>query len=206
MARTKPMVNETPLDDSGSNDYRRSIRSAVHSLWDGTSDIFGFVDNMVITINRGLTRAFYDASTECGILPSELTMEERTRLAWEINSEINYVIDFGNAIIDGSKANGGKVGPLYDRAEMWCNRYEGVKSIARSMTCGDVKLKWVMNPLKEHCSSCLMLDGRVYRASIWKKYNIEPRSRDLACGGYKCGCRFIQTNDPITKGYPPRIR
>jgi hypothetical protein len=86
---------------------------------------------------------------------------------------------------------------------LWQNRYVGIRELGKVYACGDKKLKWVINPAKEHCADCEMLDGKVYRASTWKSSGWAPRSRVLACGGFKCGCELRQTSDPITSGKAP---
>jgi hypothetical protein len=159
---------------------------------------------MNASIRNLYTRAWEDGAAECGVKPTELTQEERDRLEEEIWSELSHTGKFADAIVAGSKANGGKLGKLTGRIPMWVNRYQGVRYLAKIYACGDQKLMWVMNPVKEHCEDCLMLNGRIYRASLWKESGWEPRSRDLACRGYKCGCELVNTDLPATPGRPPR--
>jgi hypothetical protein len=194
-----------PGKSSGRVDYKRNVRAPVYGLWNGTLGLFDFVDSMSINIRTGFTRAWYQGAAECGIKPSELTQEEKDKLESEINEEISYVVKMGKDIERNSKAEGGKWAPFQKRVELWANRYDNIYSTAMSYACKDKKLAWVMNPKKEHCSDCLRMDGRVYRASIWKKYNIAPRMRSLACGGFLCGCSFEITNAPATSGRPPAI-
>ena len=191
--------------DYGEQDYLRSIRSSIHALWDGSIDVFTFIDSMVSAIDRSFHRAWYEGIAEYGFKPDEMTPEEVTRLGEEINGQIPYIVPFAQAIQRSTKALGGKIAPFYFRAEMWGNRYGAVKSIARQSVAGDGKILWQWNPLKEHCPDCARLNGRVYRASTWRKYNIEPRSRLLACEGYKCGCTFVPTTERCTPGRPPNI-
>jgi hypothetical protein len=190
--------------DTG-QDYGISIRANVRGFWKGEYDMFGFVDAMVSTIRRGFTRAWHEGARAVGIEPNELTSEELAELETTINGEISHIYGFALEISGHDKASGGKLAPLLSRAEMWSAKYLTVKSHAMMMAGGDKKLKWVINPVKEHCSDCVRLDGRVYRASIWARYNLRPRMRLLKCGGWRCGCRFEVTNDPVTPGRPPSI-
>lgn len=191
--------------DMGQADYAASIRSNVRGFWSGAIPYDAFVHNMILAIDRGFTRAWNEGASECGITPADMTMEERDRLYSEINEEMAYVTDFAIAVEQASRANQGKLTPLLFRAEMWVNRYEEIRSLARSYTCADQKLRWEWNPIKEHCPHCERLNGRVYRASTWKRYNIYPRMPRLKCGGFRCGCMFIPTDDPVTPGRPPMI-
>lgn len=189
--------------DRGERDYSRSIRSAVYGLWSGQMSFPGYVQTMVGAIDRGFTRAWYQGAGECGIKEGELTSDESQALYTEVNSEISFIYSFADDIMRNSKVNKGKLTPLYQRAEMWTNRFEFIRSMARSMACKDQKLQWQMGPTKEHCVDCIRLNGRVYRASVWDKYGLVPRSHNLSCGGYRCLCRFVTTSMPVTSGRPP---
>lgn len=185
--------------------FRQSIRNSVYGLWTGAFDTIGFLDNMTRAIRRYYTFAWQEGARDCGILPSDLTPDELMALEREISSQYQYLIGFANAIESNSKRRKGKLGPLHKRGEMWISRYSAVRDLAKSYACRDAKLKWVWNPNKEHCSSCQRLNSRVYRASIWRKYDIYPRMHRLACKGYRCGCVFEKTLDAVTPGRPPTI-
>lgn len=190
---------------SGIDSFRSAIRSAIRGLWSGSIDSFGFYEMLYAAIRIGFSRAWQEGMGQCGVGISEITSEEQLRLDSEINSQFQYMWGFSNTITGNSRALGGRLGPLLERGELWVARYDMIRAIASQMACSDKKLKWIMNPLKEHCSSCLKLNGRVYRASIWKKYNLYPKMSRLACRGFRCGCKFEVTNDPITRGRPPQI-
>jgi hypothetical protein len=167
--------------------------------------MFSFVDSMYYTIRVGFTGAWHDGLEECGLKPGDMTDEEKQRLDQEIQTEFSYVLNFANDIAAGKKDDGVLLRTHTVRVPLWTNRYNNVRNIARIYACGDQKLKWVISmSVKVHCPDCLMLSGRVYRASVWKSTGWEPRSRDLACGGYKCGCELKPTDDPVTRGRPPR--
>lgn len=192
------------LPQAGLEDFRRALRSAVRGLWLGHLDLYRFVESMSGSIHRGLTRAWFEGLRGCGIAPGEITPDEQLILDGEINAQISYLVPFGLDIVE-SRDTGGRLRDLFSRLEMWTGRYHSVSGLAQSIACQDRKLKWVWNPLKEHCGSCRRLNGRVYRASTWRRYNIYPRMRALECKGYRCGCYFEQTNDPVTPGRPPNI-
>lgn len=186
-------------------DFGLAIRSAVRGLWKGVLDRFSFNDTMTLAIRRQLTIAWHEGAAQCGVLPAELTPPELLRLHMIIQENIGYISGFADAIEAGSQANGGKLGPLISRASMWTSRYLQAHSLGQQMACGDQKLRWDLGPTKKHCEDCLKQAGRVYRASIWEKYDIYPKNPQLACGGWGCECRFTPTNEPGTPGRPPRL-
>ena len=72
------------------------------------------------------------------------------------------------------------------------------------------KLRWEWTPEKEHCSSCEKLQGKVKRHSQWEAAGLYPQAPVLECmagaGGVTvCGCRFVPTDEPMSKGPLPRI-
>lgn len=203
--QTTNHYNLTKATDYGYQDYSRSIRSAVHGLWSGSLDYFGFVDTMVLAVHRGLTKAWYEGAKSVGVSPDELTNEEKRALSDEINTNIGSILGFADQVSTHTRTTGNLIGPLYKRAEMWANRYDATRSLAIMYAGKDKKLKWELGECRENCSSCTMLRGRVYRASTWKKYDVYPKKRTLECRGYRCCCHFVETNDPCTPGRPPTV-
>lgn len=203
------MIKIDDLDtkaQSGLAAMRMNVRNAVRNLWTGNGDIFDFYEQMDAAIRLGYETAWREGAETCGIKPGERTIEETQRLEALIAENRQYIFGFGEAIEASSKANGGKLAPAMTRGELWINRYGLVKATAQTMACADVKLEWVWDPtIEQHCSDCRRLNGRVYRASIWEKYNLRPKMYELECHGYRCGCSFVPTDKPVTPGRPPQI-
>lgn len=59
----------------------------------------------------------------------------------------------------------------------------------------EIKLRWDFDPRKEHCRDCAALDGVVLTKSEWKQLGIRPRSSQLECGGWYCGCTRNETDE-----------
>jgi len=193
---------------TGKRDYRLGIRAAVRGLWNGAFDLFQFADAMIPTVQRGLTRAADDGLISVGIQPGERTPQEQIALDKRINSEFAHILPFGRDIVAGSKANGGLLRPLLDRAEMWILRYTDVENEARTMAANDPKLEWVWDPAKEHCTSCARLNGKVKRASFWREMGVLPQNppnAKLECGGWRCGCILRPTDKPVSRGPLPGL-
>ena len=157
---------------------------------------------MSLAIERGFTQAWYEGAKVYGISPSELTIDEHMALTNEVNKEILFISGFGNSIVTNAKYFGGRLEPLLSRSELWVSGYNRVRTIGSTYAAKDQKQEWIYGDAK-HCSDCSNYNGRVYRASVWKKYNIYPRMYALGCRGYNCKCELIPTNKPSSKGYPP---
>jgi len=180
----------------------------VRGLWNGSLDYDLFFDAMMTGIRRGLTDAFHSGAADCGILPSELKKEERVALERAINYETQWIDGFAATIEENSRDNGGALGPLHSRAEIWIGRYEGVKAEAMAMACADKKLRWVLGPTEDSCRSCQALSGKVKRASYWNEQGILPRVHGasyLECNGFRCLCELVPTDEPASKGPLPSL-
>lgn len=191
-------------------DYRLSLRAAVRGLWRGEYDLFAFVDSMQTAITRGFKAAWDEGAAQCGIGPEDYTEQEFIELDDRINGELLFVPDFGRAIEEGSKTNGGLLRPQLTRVELWVKRYHAVRSRAMVLTCRDKKLAWRYEHEARHCGDCIRLDGQVRRASVWQEADLEPNSPRLECvrsaGGVSvCKCHFEVTDEPCTRGPLPTV-
>lgn len=185
------------------NDFQAGLRASARGLWNGTLTFIGFIDGMITSIERGFEQAWQEGAAECGIAPEERTTQEAAALNQMLLESISRLGSFGVWIMEHSKENGGKLRTVYNRLDMWTNRYNEVVNIARGMSCADGKLKWIVGPT-EHCRDCLRLNGKVKRASYWQEAGIRPQMRELECGGYRCQCRLEQTDEPMSKGPLPK--
>jgi hypothetical protein len=162
---------------------------------------------MYSAIRRGFEQAFAEGSKTCGVLPNERTKEEQDRLNLLIGDNNAYVASLVSWLYEHRQSEGYKFSDILPRAELWINRYEEVRAIAQSLACQDKKLRWQLDSPKESCRTCIKLNGRVHRASVWAAHNIAPRmvTSRLKCGGYRCLCRWVETDQPATKGRFPNL-
>lgn len=180
--------------------------AVARGLYNSQIDALSGADALFSAVGRGLTQAFIEGQKECGIKANERTEEESAELARLIGDNYQYVGRFVEWIVAHNKASGAPFEMIKARVAMWVNRYIEVKSIAQTMTCQNKKLRWQLDG-GEHCRSCLKLNGRVARASVWNERNIYPRmvNNRLKCGGYNCKCAFIETDQPATRGRWPNL-
>ena len=188
--------------------YRRSIRGNVRAYWAGLISYFDFYEGMITSLESGVTLAFHAGLKDCGIEPEDMSPAEQGALIYNMRFEALWIEGFARAIDEGSKANGGKLTPLFDRAEIWIGRWVGIRSEARAMACADQPLEWVLGPSEESCPSCSKLAGKVKRASWWYDNGILPRVHAawyLACGGWRCKCELVPTKKPLSRGRMPSL-
>lgn len=189
---------------AGIDNYRMGLRFAVRGLWTGVIDRDQFDEQMRVLINRRLKQAFDEGAAECGIKPDEFTEEENLALVQTILEELEHIDELAQRVEENSKKNKGKLTPLLTRVStLWVNKYNDFVNLGKQQVCGDEKLIWNLGSTKEHCRDCLNYNGRVYRASVWKRNKIKPQSKRLFCRGFRCLCELKPTNLPVTKGRVP---
>lgn len=185
--------------------YRREIRQLTRGLWTGDFSTFDFVDGMVSAINRQFDLAWTEGARSQGVEPDERTQEETDKLNEAINTEISYLTNFADAINANSRANGGALQPLLDRADLWAAAYDRIVLLAQSIAGADVKMKWKRDQSKVGCVDCIQYDGKIYRKSEWASVGVYPRCPQLACTGINCGCDWEPTTERKTRGTPPPL-
>jgi hypothetical protein len=206
------LVGESAVaEQTHAGTYARDIRGVVRALWSGAIDYDQAFAIMLDTIRLGLTAAWHEGAKECGILPAELSPEERTELLTLIANEQSRISGLFSYVDAGSKKNGGKLRDVLPRAALWGLRYVDAYNRARILACADQKARWTINhvrQVKENCNSCLKLNGKVKRFSYWRREQVQPQNPPnpkLECGGWSCGCGFVSTDEPCTPGPLPSL-
>ena len=187
--------------------YRQALRAQVRGLWTGVLSEGQFANGMFTAVDGGLTRAWNAGLKDVGILPGEQTPEELAEMFRLILAEVGRIPGLSAHVSRNSKANGGKLFPLFDRVELWVNRMLDIRNRAKVMAGANKKLQWRIDPAKDNCSTCLKLNNKVKRASAWEKSGIKPQNPpnpDLECEGWRCGCSWHVTDLPLSKGPLPR--
>lgn len=188
------------------DDYRRSLRALTRGYWAGDLAAFDFVDGMVSAVTRHFEQAWQTVESQYGIATDERTADSQARLDLAINTEIGYITGFADAIAQDSKANGGALQPLLDRAELWAKGYDRTVILAQATIGSDIKLKWVWNPLiEDHCDDCQQYNGKVFYRSQWEAAGVRPKGDMLQCSGLNCGCEFEPTKERKTYGDVPPV-
>lgn len=180
--------------------FRRGVRSAVRGLWSGALSRSQFNSSLSTVIKGELTTAWSEGAAECQVQADELTEDEIKARDAFIKEQQSYVSGFGGDIREVDKLSKGKLQPLFERAEMWVNRWNDAKNQGKLLACGNKKMTWLIGPTESHCRDCSKYNGKTYRASAWG--DIRPQSPNLACHGYRCLCSFQVTDKRASRGKP----
>lgn len=187
------------------SDFQRGIRAAMRGLWSGQTTRGDFVFSMDGAIRRGYRQAWIAGMRECGVRFADVTQEELTELENMTASNFSYILNVADWIEDGrQRSDGGLLRAIYQRANLWVNRYNAVRDKAKSMACANQPMIWILGET-DHCRSCSALSGQVRRNNTWDTI-VRPQSQELECGGYRCQCQLVPTTQNVTRGRLPRWR
>ena len=189
--------------------YARGLRAPVRGLWSGVLDYSQAYDMFWDSVNRNLTLAWHSGLKEAGIGPAEMSVIERQALSAVISKEQGFIAGFLNTVMDNSKKNKGKLGPLVKSIDQWATRAIDAKNKALLLAKNDPKLAWKIGHREKHCSTCMdKLNGKVKRASFWLKAGVSPQNPPnpmLECKGWNCGCSLNVTDSKLTPGRLPSL-
>jgi hypothetical protein len=191
--------------------FQTIIRDAVSDLWNGHITLLIFVDELATAIPLYYNEAWNFGARECGVRPEERTGEEERRLQQMIQSDLQWVYRFGTVCLEaGFQTRQTTDAPkkyslkaMLNRGKLWINRFLEVKNAARAMACANAKYMWVIGSTHEHCGDCQKYAGRVYRGAMWASHGALPQGQALECGGFRCRCRLVKTDQPFTPGPVP---
>lgn len=177
-----------------------SIRAYADTRANFYSEVLGFItDAQANDINRqnfaGRMRAalrryglvaFRDGMNDANYNPESMSAEELAAFrSWQ-SDQSSYVTNFGAEIFK----QGITELEITARASMWTNKsldtiyWQGVAFGAPNKL-----YRWVLGDT-EHCHTCLSLEGKARTMKDWQA-TIMPRSSQLDCGGYNCGCSLV---------------
>lgn len=146
--------------------------------------------------------AFRDGLNEGGVNTTDSTgapiaLEPDEQAAYEgwLLEQSAYVSAFNKTLSKGATPD------AIAKASLWAN-----KSIMPIYTEGVISAdkngmyQWVVGNT-EHCEDCLRLNGQVHRLRNYVSRGWVPQASKLQCGGWRCQCKFVKTNLPVSGGY-----
>lgn len=192
------------MQETGQTIYAGGIRANFRALWSGEVSAGDFITMMMLMIERGLRAAWVEGMESAGVAEDEISPQEWGKLQERINQEYDHLAEVAIWISDHNRARGGLLRDIMPRTDLWINRYGDIVNYARQTAATDPKLMWVLGGTVDHCVDCAGYAGKVHRANIWERVGARPQSHALACGGWKCECRFQPTGERADPGLPGR--
>lgn len=152
--------------------------------------------------------AMRDGMNEVGYDPESLSQQEVAAFrAWQ-ERQSAFVTGLGDELFKERKVNGSEPTPLSEpallhRAQMWADvSLESARELGLYLAAPQEKFSWVMDPQAEHCTDCLLLNGKTYRMEEWLAADLTPTRGNTEC---KQGCRCVLRPNPSAKLSPLRL-
>jgi len=205
MQETDPSANEQQAAANKSQlAYNAALIQTARDFWYGNLSFVGLVSDMDMVVRRYVKESVAEGAAEGGIRPGDFLPHELTQIEMWVNGEQNYVLGFAEYTRD-SKAQDKDFDIILSRIDLWVNRYSLFYAKGLALANGDKKKKWKRGPTEDPCVDCIKMDGRVYRMSTLDKYEALPQSYTLTCTGLRCQCKLEDTDEPLTRGIPPKF-
>lgn len=210
LAEIGPATKATQLSKSGGEkDYGRSIRAAARGFLTGVFSKFTFIDSMISTVMRGLTRAFHEGLAKFNVRPEEMTAVEQAALDAQINVQLEHMFGFADFIMVKREVyQGGEkqkaLNQVFTRAMLWSNQYDKTRVLGEAFAGKNRPMTWRLGATEEHCKTCQGFNGKTYRFETWRENGALPKVRALCCKGFRCDCRLEPAQGRITPGRFPK--
>jgi hypothetical protein len=184
--------------------YNRQIVSFVGQLFTDSISADDFITVFSTLIYNQLFAAWRDGMAANGLDPSkDFTQDMADKISPIADGEVSHLRGFAADII-AARPDGAD--EILARAGLWSNRYNDVLNMAKMETAPkDKRYKWIYGDT-EHCETCAMLNGKVATAAAWSASGYRPQSPPnprLSCGGWRCRCKLVETEDKETEGGIP---
>lgn len=143
--------------------------------------------------------ALYIANSKREI--ADFEQEDYDLLEEYLTTNLESVSKLSADIYDGryDKENLDVAGLLL-RLSLWSGVAGALVNVAslRNPDKTETNYLWKINPQKEHCETCLALDGNIISGKQMLQTGYYPGSSMLACRGFRCGCTIEETDSDVT--------
>lgn len=186
--------------------YRSALEGLIRDLYNHNIE-FDFLDKLAGLASSQINEAVSFAWEDSGIggdLPAYLGQMAIGMFA----NEYEFATRLYNDVLE-ARDNDEPIDALLARADLWANRFNDAYNAAVSLIAEHMgtKLRWEFGDT-EHCETCLHLNGIVTYANVWNDCHVHPQAPPndkLECGGWRCQCRLVQTDDRATPSARDRI-
>jgi hypothetical protein len=188
--------------------YDRALSRDVLDFYRGDMGAGEFIDDMIQLVEGQFTRAWNEGMREVGLDPQkDMKPEWEQVLKDEIDAELEHVLDYAQAIEDARIA-GDPVAPLQGRIALWTNRYNEIVNLSMRTCEPKMNYRWEFGATEQHCETCAALNGIIASGQDWEASGYHPQGAPnemLECGGWRCDCRLVPTDDQATEGGIPNV-
>lgn len=183
--------------------FERDVDSIFKLAVTGRTTQAGFISALTAVLNSAIEDVAFAGLADGGVKTKELEEDERLFVENHQREQAQYIDNVAVAIFDDGRVTEEEA---RGKADMWWN--QSVNPVYAEMivrASANAAFKRVLGATEEHCVDCTKLNGQVRRAKFWHERKIWNASKVTQCGGFRCECRNVATDEPITRGRFPKI-
>lgn len=180
-------------------DFEDAVEQLLLQAIDGNVNKLTFVNRMMQLI-RGYGFQAYRDGLKAGGVNDEMDDDDTAQAERLVQEQRQYVRGIADAIYEDDKVTEAEA---RGKPAMWFNKSVypfyllGIDSAS-----ANAALEWVLGRTEKHCVSCKALSGQVRRVKYWLS-TVIPKSIQLACKGFRCDCKTVPTDKPVSRGKLP---
>ena len=198
-----PGDDDTPdenFDAPVEKDYRRTAKrfretfNKVVSLWEMGITTPGSIKILIMDeLRKGGRFAYLDGLKRAGKRRPEFDDQGQAALALWLSKQRGFVNSFVSNVVQGKFT----AKQLANKGVEWTNGslsdmlYKGMEDGAPKKLW-----RWQYDHRKDHCVTCLRLNGQVHQMKTYASRGLLPRSTRLVCTGRNCGCDLVPDDGP----------
>ena len=205
-----------------SADYKNEIMALIILLYYYKIDAIGFNVGMNTLISKYIFAAYVTAWEQNGTggsMPPELMRAYNDA----VMAQKGFVQGLYEDVL-AARASGKPLSSLLSRAELWGTHYTQehnnalgliatiIAALSRLLSGQPatpteppappvINMVWHEGDTMEKCDVCMALDGIVAPVELWRELHVTPQNAPndkLTCGGWRCQCTLVMTNEPAT--------
>jgi hypothetical protein len=179
-------------------DYRKLLEELAYRLFTGEIGVNIFTSELKQIIDDNMTVAWANgAGINIDLIPDA---DLKIILAQALDEKL--YVDKLATFLQNNASVAESYEQLFQHLDPWVNSWHRVENIAKAKTHPETNYMWQADPGKENCRHCAALNGTVATGDAWYASGVYPRSRTLECGGFYCGCDYIETDSSPTTDLP----
>jgi hypothetical protein len=185
------------------SDFAKFFTTAIKQARDGDVSKAAVRSILRDALRDSGTRAFDDGLEEEGVSPDDLDAEakadKRRAVAEWVSAQTSFITKFADTALELEDSQ------IATRADLWVSKSLRIIYFAGKAEAAPNQLqRWKLGPTKEHCDTCLTMNGQVHKMKDYIKKGIVPGASTLDCKGYKCLCHFEKVRGKRPTGRFPR--
>jgi hypothetical protein len=174
-------------------EFRQTLTNIIMQAQEGVFSTFGVEMAIRGQLQQAGRQTYLDGLREGGVENPVIDDEATVAIAQWRAQQNGYIRSFVSKLFEKD------VTPQQaaSRSELWVNKsLSPLYHVALGKAAPQQLWMWTVDPIKEHCMTCLRMNGQIHPMKAYLDSGYLPQSEILDCGGWRCGCKLYKTDGP----------